>query len=219
MPVGANPQDLGAIWRLCRIGKHSPTGQSSDPDLMKISQKLIALSIPLGGLALAGCGGLPPARSPSSATRRGAHETAVVGHVVDGDTLDVWMGNREVRVRTLQIDAPESSTLRFGHADRCGAPAKAYAERLVHPGERVTLELAGSERHDRYGRLLALVHLGGPDALTWQQRMTRSGWAEVFVYRSNRTWLLPALKADQAYAKRHRLGVYELCKGEFHEKE
>jgi micrococcal nuclease len=151
-------------------------------------------------------------------TARGRELPAVVDHVVDGDTLDVWIsGREEVRVRTLQIDAPESSTLRFGHADRCGAPAKSYAETLVHPGDRVTLELAGSERYDRYGRLLALVHLGGPEAITWQQRMVRAGWAEVFVFARNRTWLLATLRADQAYARAHRLGVYALCKGEFHE--
>lgn len=184
---------------------------------MRIWQKLVALSIPLSGSLLVGCGWLVPGQPSSSAIARGSQETAVVDHVVDGDTLDVWMHGREVRVRTLQIDAPESSTLRFGHADRCGAPAKAYAEGLVHPGERVTLELAGSERHDRYGRLLALVHLGGPDAITWQQRMAHSGWAEVFVYRSNRTWLLPTLIAEQSYARAHHLGVYALCKGEFHE--
>jgi len=186
---------------------------------MKIWRRLGACSIPLGGMLLAGCAALGSNRPPPSSNARGSRETAVVAHVVDGDTLDVWMHGGEVRVRTLQIDAPESSALRFGHPDRCGAPAKVYAETLVHSGEHVTLELAGSEHHDRYGRLLALVHLGGPDAITWQQRMTRSGWAEVFVYGDNRTWLLPTLTADQAYAKRHRLGVYALCKGEFHENE
>ncbi len=142
----------------------------------------------------------------------------MVDHVVDGDTLDVRISRREVRVRTLQIDAPESSTLRFGHADRCGAPAKSYAETLAHPAERVTLELAGSERYDRYGRLLALVHLGGAQAVTWQQRMVRAGWAEVFVFDQNRTWLLGVLQADQAYARDRRLGVYALCGGNFHER-
>jgi endonuclease YncB( thermonuclease family) len=171
------------------------------------------LAVLLGCVCCGGCGAGPP----PSATARGHEETAIVDHVVDGDTLDVWLGGHEVRVRTLQIDAPESSTLRFGHVDRCGAPAKAYAEKLVHRGETVTLELAGSERHDEYGRLLALVHLGGADAITWQQRMARSGWAEVFIFDDNRTWLLKTLQADQAYARRHHLGVYALCGGEFHE--
>jgi micrococcal nuclease len=173
----------------------------------------------LAAFASGGCatGPLGYSHWSAPAPERGRELPAVVGHVVDGDTLDVWISGREVRVRTLQIDAPESSTLRFGHADRCGAPAKSYAETLVRPGERVTLELAGSERYDRYGRLLALVHLGAPEAITWQQRMVRAGWAEVFVFDRNRTWLLGTLRADQAYARAHRLGVYARCRGEFHE--
>jgi micrococcal nuclease len=173
----------------------------------------------LGAISCGGCAmaSLNLNHSQAAALARGREVPAVVDHVVDGDTLDVWISGREVRVRTLQIDAPESSTLRFGHADRCGAPAKSYAETLVHPGARVTLELAGSERHDRYGRLLALVHLGAAQAITWQQRMVRAGWAEVFVFGHNRTWLLATLQADQAYARAHRLGVYARCRGEFHE--
>jgi micrococcal nuclease len=177
----------------------------------------LILPVLLGALSCGGCAAGSHGYSQTSARERGREEPAVVDHVVDGDTLDVWIAGRGVRVRTLQIDAPESSTLRFGHADRCGAPAKSYAQALVHPGERVSLELAGSERYDRYGRLLALVHLGAAHAITWQQRMVRAGWAEAFVFDRNRTWLLGALQADQAYARGHRLGVYAVCKGEFHE--
>jgi len=181
------------------------------------SQQSVLLLALFGALFCGGCGTGSLGYSQASALARGREVPAVVDHVVDGDTLDVWISGHEVRVRTLQIDAPESSTLRFGHADRCGAPAKSYAEMLVRPRERVTLELAGSERYDRYGRLLALVHLGTAQAITWQQRMVHAGWAEVFVFDHNRTWLLGTLQADQAYARSHRLGVYALCKGEFHE--
>jgi micrococcal nuclease len=194
---------MGKTSRFSRV-----RGKSNQPAL------LLAL---LGALCSAGCATSSPTSFQALASARGREEPAVVDHVVDGDTLDVWISSREVRVRTLQIDAPESSTLRFGHADRCGAPAKEYAKTLVHRGSVVTLELAGSERYDRYGRLLALVHLGGAQAITWQQRMTRAGWAEVFVYGENRTWLLGTLQSDQAYARTHRLGVYALCRGEFHE--
>jgi micrococcal nuclease len=186
------------------------------------SQPALLLALLLGALCCGGCaaGSLdgPLDDSQVSERARGREEPAVVDHVVDGDTLDVRLSGQEVRVRTLQIDAPESSTLRFGHADRCGAPAKSYAETLVRPCERVILELAGSERYDKYGRLLALVHLGGAQAITWQQRMVRAGWAEVFVFDHNRTWLLGTLQTDQAYARRHRLGVYALCGGNFHER-
>lgn len=141
----------------------------------------------------------------------------MVDHVVDGDTLDVRAAGRLDRVRTVQIDAPESSSTRFGRPDACGLPSKAYAESLVRPGATVWLEASGRDRTDSYGRLLSLVHLGRAHGRTWQERMVRSGWAEVFVYRGNRTRLLGRLEVDQAYAKAHRLGVYGRCGGRFHD--
>jgi micrococcal nuclease len=152
-----------------------------------------------------------------SAGRVAPESVAVVDHVVDGDTIDVRVAGRFERVRTVQIDAPESSSTRFGRPDRCGAPASAYAHTLTRPGARVWLERSGRETIDRYGRLLALVHLGSADGVTWQERMVRAGWAEVLVYRGNTTRLLGVLEADQAYAKAHDLGVYRRCGGSFHD--
>ena len=178
-----------------------------------------ALGVAMG----AGCGSLSGARTTAAAhrgsrsVRRGHDERAVVDHVVDGDTLDVRVAGRFARVRTLQIDAPESSSTRYGHPDRCGAAAKRYAESLTAPGRVVALQYAGDSRRDAYGRLLALVHLGGARAITWQQRMVRAGWAEVLVYHGNTTGLLPALRADAAYARTHRLGVWAACHGHFHD--
>ena len=144
-------------------------------------------------------------------------ERAVVDHVVDGDTLDVRVNGRLQRVRTVQIDAPESSSTRYGRPDRCGAPAKHFARSLTAPGRTVTLEFAGRDRADSYGRLLAIVRLGDSRAVTWQERMVRSGWAEVLVVGGNRTPLLSALRRDAAYAKAHRLGVWAQCDGHFHD--
>jgi micrococcal nuclease len=38
-----------------------------------------------------------------------------VAHVVDGDTLDVIVEGKRIRVRLLDIDAPEGNQ-RYGHA-------------------------------------------------------------------------------------------------------
>jgi endonuclease YncB( thermonuclease family) len=175
----------------------------------------------LAAEALTGVGRLDarhPAGPPSATGAGGSSESvARVDHVVDGDTLDVRLDGRFVRVRTVQIDAPESSSTRFGRPDRCGPPATAYAKTLTRPGASVWLELSGRDRYDTYGRLLALVHLGGPGGETWQERMVRAGWAEVLVYRGNTTRLLGVLESDQRYARTRDLGVYARCDGRFHD--
>ena len=85
------------------------------------------------------------------------------------------------------------------------------------PGPHGQLEFAGDDRTDSYGRLLAIVRLGDAQATTWQERMVRSGWADVLVVGGNRTPLLPVLRRDAAYAKAHRLGVWAVCDGHFHD--
>ncbi len=99
------------------------------------------------------------------------------------------------------------------------SPAKSFAQSLTAPGRTVTLQFAGDTRTDSYGRLLAIVHLGSGQAVTWQERMVRSGWAEVLVVEGNRTPLLPVLRRDAAYAKAHHLGVWTVCGGHFHDPE
>jgi micrococcal nuclease len=176
------------------------------------------LGLPVLAMLVTGCGGSGVVHS--HAPRRshwGTVESATVDRVVDGDTLDVRLHGRFVRVRTVQIDAPESSSTRYGHPDRCGAAARRFAQTLTHPGALVTLRLGGTSRADVYGRLLALVHLGGAHAITWQQRMVRAGWAEVLVYEGNTTPLLTALRRDAAYAKVRDLGVWAACHGHFHD--
>ena len=148
----------------------------------------------------------------------GPEVVASVDHVVDGDTLDVRVNGHLERVRTVQIDAPESSSTRFGRPDRCGPAATAFAHTLAAPGDRVWLEYSGRDRHDAYGRILALVHLRSEGGETWQERIVRAGWAEVLVYRGNRTRLLGVLQADQAYARARHSGVYARCAGRFHDR-
>lgn len=74
---------------------------------------------------------------------------SVVG-VIDGDTIDVLVENRPVRVRLAQIDAPER-TQAFGTRSRQALSAMVFRQ-------AVTVAEAGS---DRYGRTLGTVFVAG----------------------------------------------------------
>lgn len=76
--------------------------------------------------------------------------SGTVVRVVDGDTLDVLVANRPIRVRLAQIDAPERSQA-YGTRARQALSAMAY--RRV-----VTVADAGA---DQYGRELGTIFVSG----------------------------------------------------------
>jgi endonuclease YncB( thermonuclease family) len=101
------------------------------------------------------CSPAPPAKP---------FEAEVVG-VIDGDTIDVLVGLVKTRVRIEGIDCPEL-------AQPFGRTAKQFSSDRVF-GKRVEVL---PESTDRYGRLVARVHVGGEDlglailkaGLAWQ---------------------------------------------------
>lgn len=76
--------------------------------------------------------------------------SGTVVRVVDGDTLDVLVSNRPVRVRLAQIDAPERAQA-YGTRARQALSAMAYRQ-------AVTVADIGM---DSYGRTLGTVIVGG----------------------------------------------------------
>jgi len=138
----------------------------------------------------------------------------VVTRVVDGDTLYVRSGGREVKVRLLGIDTPE--THRPGTPVECGGPqASASMARLAPVGTRVTLATDPTQdRVDRYGRLLAYVFLG--DGRLLEDEQLRSGWASVYVFHGNPVERIADLRRRAREAEQARRGVWSSCAGDFH---
>ena len=100
---------------------------------------------------------------------------AQVLKVVDGDTIDVQLGNVTERLRFIGIDTPESGVCYFSEATN-------RLKTLV-TGQTVLLE-ADSTQDDRdvYGRLLRYVWL--PDGTLTNYVMVREGYAFEYTYRT-----------------------------------
>jgi micrococcal nuclease len=139
---------------------------------------------------------------------------AVLVRVVDGDTLKVEVGGRERSVRLLGIDTPE--THRPGTPIECGGPqASAHMERLVRPGDRVSLEPDPTQDAvDRYGRLLAYVRL--PDGRLAEDEQLRSGWAMSYVFDGRPVARYGEFRRAESQARAARRGVWGACGGRFH---
>lgn len=94
--------------------------------------------------------------------------SAQVTQVIDGDTLEVMHQGKRVRVRLWGIDTPEWQQ-DFSHE------ARAFTLHRVQ-GRRVELL---SKAWDKYGRLVAMVQVGGSSL---NEELLREGLAWVHIY-------------------------------------
>jgi micrococcal nuclease len=83
--------------------------------------------------------------------------SAYVVRVIDGDTIEVRLGDQREDVRLIGVDTPE--TVKPGTPVQCFGPQASHFTHRLLEGKRVRLAL-GVEQRDIYGRLLAYVHLG-----------------------------------------------------------
>jgi micrococcal nuclease len=129
-----------------------------------------------------------------------AGDDAVVGRIVDGDTLRT---EDDERIRLLNIDTPEPSE------DECWADeATALLRELVPPGTAIRL-VYDEEREDRYGRTLAHVYRAD-DGLWINLMLVAEGAAYPYVLQPNdREYVVIETAADAA--RTAGLGLWGAC--------
>jgi micrococcal nuclease len=134
---------------------------------------------------------------------------AHVERVIDGDTLEVVLDGRAVRLRLIGVDAPETN----GPPTCFGPEATSKAEELVgRAGGRVLLEKDISET-DRYGRLLRYVWLERPDGrLMLNEEIVKEGFAQVSTYPPDVRYQQQFLAAERE-AREGKRGLWGACGG------
>lgn len=144
--------------------------------------------------------------------RDAARREVLVARVTDGDTLEVRPdidGTGDVRL--IGVDTPETAGSPRG-AQPYGELASRFSERRLE-GQRVTLGF-DVEKKDRYGRLLAYVHL--PDGSMFNEALLEEGYAQVATFPPNVRYLDTFREAQRAAREADR-GIWglpesELCK-------
>ena len=111
--------------------------------------------------------------------------------VVDGDTIRAEAKGEEIKIRLVEIDAPEMN-------QPFGAQAKNFLNRLLY-GKDVTLISQGK---DRYGRTLGEIYANGESA---NALMIKSGFAWVY----DRYVKDSSLYKYQDQAKAENLGLWQ----------
>ena len=159
---------------------------------------VLALAVLLGGCALRA--------DPGAGDTDGI---AVVTHPVDGDTIEVRIGNLIERVRLIGIDTPES-VARDRPVECFGVEAKERMAELLPAGTEVRLE-RDVEARDKYGRLLAYVFRTA-DGTHINLLMVQEGFAEARAFAPNAARQGELDQAENA-ARADGRGLWPVCGG------
>jgi len=132
---------------------------------------------------------------------RTGSETAMVGEVIDGDTLMLADGRV---VRLAGVEAPKTYLVRPGaEVEAVAVAARRTLERLSG-GKRVAIHPA-EPASDRYGRMLAELTL--EDGTWLQQAMVDSGFVRVRPFAGESS-CLDALRVGEREAREARRGLW-----------
>ncbi|MDV6378055.1 thermonuclease family protein [Sporosarcina sp. GW1-11] len=124
---------------------------------------------------------------------------------IDGDTIKIMYEGKEVNVRYLLIDTPETNHPRLGKQP-FGQQAKVRNQELLQKGQ-LEIEFDIGDKYDKYGRLLAYIYIDGKSV---QEQLLKEGLARVgYVYPPN-TKHLDAFKSAEAQAKKSGIGIWTL---------
>jgi micrococcal nuclease len=128
-----------------------------------------------------------------------------VSQVIDGDTIDIKVGNTTERIRVLGIDTPETVDPR--KPVQCyGKEASNKAKELLGD-HKVKLSFSPDrELQDKYGRYLAYVFRD--DGLFYNEYMLANGFAREYTYGKAHQHT-QEFKNLESQAKSHNKGLWD----------
>ena len=130
-------------------------------------------------------------------------EDATVTRVIDGDTIEVRLNNKLLRVRYIGIDSPEFK----GRPLPCFAKEAQVFNRGLVLNKTVRLEKDTSET-DKFGRLLRYVYL--QDGRMVNAELVKNGFAQAITYAPDVKYT-DQLTALQLQAKEAGAGQWTKC--------
>jgi micrococcal nuclease len=145
---------------------------------------LIVIALLVGSVGSLWSSSLTPTATSTTAQTASvatiASSTYPVVRVVDGDTIVIKKDGKDVKVRLIGINTPETVDPR--RPVQCfGKEASNKAKALLTPG--LMVGVAGDpsqDAYDKYGRLLAYVYL--PDGSLFNEYMIAEGYAYEYTY-------------------------------------
>ena len=143
--------------------------------------------------------------SPSTSGASNGKPLATVTRVVDGDTAQVLFRGRDVTVRFIGVDTPE--TVAPGQPIECFGLEASHVTTRQLKGRRIRLEF-DVDRIDPFGRTLAYLWMR--DGSLFNETLVRRGFATVATYPPD-TRYVQRFEAAQRAVKATEHGLWAAC--------
>ncbi|RFU65075.1 thermonuclease family protein [Peribacillus glennii] len=143
---------------------------------------------------------LPNGTAPKPAPTLKTKYPATLSSCTDGDTANFKINGKVTKTRFLFIDTPEYTTSK----EKYGKEASIYTCSRLKKAKKITLELDGKDKYDKYNRLLAWVWVDGK---LLQEDITKAGWVEDF-YDYGTYRYESRIRSAMSYAKKYDKGMY-----------
>ena len=119
-------------------------------------------------------------------------EIATVTRVIDGDTIDVLLDGKQVRIRYVGVNTPERDEPCYSDATQ--------ANRDLVDGKTVTLvtDTSDTDRHDRFLRYIYA------DGVFVNDSLVRNGYAEAVLYQPDDAFYEDFLVLEKSAASANR---------------
>ncbi|MED1784221.1 thermonuclease family protein [Brevibacillus fortis] len=130
---------------------------------------------------------------------------AKVTEVTDGDTIKVDVDGKEMAIRLLLIDTPETKHPKHG-IQPFGKEASKFTKELL-TGKAIELEQDVTPGPDKYGRMLYYIYLDGKSV---QEQLLEKGLARVaYIYEPNVKYV-EQYRAIQEKAQKAGVGIWSI---------
>lgn len=132
-------------------------------------------------------------------------ETARVIRVVDGDTIEVSLGNEEETVRLIGIDSPE--VLDERKPVQCFGKEASDKAKEILTGKTIILESDPTqENRDEYGRLLRYLFL--KNGVNFNKLMMDEGYAREYTFKGSFYKYQSEFVQDEKRARKENNGLW-----------
>jgi len=119
----------------------------------------------------------------------------------DGDTARFIIGNEEKKVRFLAVDTPE-----IDKNEPFSQEAKEFTCNMLKNAKEIYLEYdSNSDKEDKYGRLLAFIHVDGE---LLQKKLIENGYAKVAYIYGDYEYIDELRKLEEK-AKKKQVGIWQ----------